>query len=339
MSGWTCPDRQDPPHGRRRPWPAGRAGRGRRAPIGETCRGTCAERGGRRSYPGGCDRRPRTRRPRRGRLAGPAGGPRGAGGRLAGPAPGPASHRRPAPGGGLPLHLLLATARRSCAAGTRARECCCATRDQAEFGRDYRAAPAGVTARHRRGTRPPRPSRSAGSRELLAATARRPAQLGCFGMHEWAMVYRQTQDEVRHNAWPLRLSPDGHRRGGRGERGVRCSHFDAFRFFTAPARPLNVLQPTRETQHDAGAARLPARQHGPLQVGVQALPAGRLGAGRGLLRAGPRDPGAGHAGQPLRPGGARLSAGPDRDRPRAGPSTRPRSGVSPSRPPCSAPAC
>ena len=30
---------------------------------------------------------------------------------------------------------------------------------------------------------------------------------------------------------------------------MRCSHFDAFRFFTAPARPLNVLAPTRETQH------------------------------------------------------------------------------------------
>jgi hypothetical protein len=32
------------------------------------------------------------------------------------------------------------------------------------------------------------------------------------------------------------------------ERGVRCSHFDAFRFFTPAARPLNQLQPTRESQ-------------------------------------------------------------------------------------------
>jgi hypothetical protein len=29
---------------------------------------------------------------------------------------------------------------------------------------------------------------------------------------------------------------------------IACSHFDAFRFFTSPARPLNVLQPTRESQ-------------------------------------------------------------------------------------------
>jgi hypothetical protein len=84
--------------------------------------------------------------------------------------------------------------------------------------------------------------------DLLTATAGRQPHLGCFGMHEWAMVYRQTQDEVRHNAWPLRLSPD-ETAAVVHERGVRCSHFDAYRFFTAPARPLNVLRPTRETQH------------------------------------------------------------------------------------------
>ncbi|GAB7050534.1 hypothetical protein JCM9534A_56600 [Catenuloplanes indicus JCM 9534] len=84
-------------------------------------------------------------------------------------------------------------------------------------------------------------------RGLLAATAGRAGQFGCFGMHEWAMVYRQTQEEVRHNAWPLRLSPDA-TAALVEERGVRCSHFDAFRFFTGPARPLNVLQPSRERQ-------------------------------------------------------------------------------------------
>ncbi|RKE09868.1 3-methyladenine DNA glycosylase [Catellatospora citrea] len=84
-------------------------------------------------------------------------------------------------------------------------------------------------------------------RDLLAATASRPAQLGCFGMHEWAMVYRQTQDQVRHNSWPLRLSPAATAEVVQ-DRGVRCTHFDAFRFFTAPARPLNVHQPTRELQ-------------------------------------------------------------------------------------------
>jgi hypothetical protein len=66
-------------------------------------------------------------------------------------------------------------------------------------------------------------------------------------MHEWAMVYRQTQEEVRHNAWPLRLSPA--RTAAVVEANhVRCSHFDAYRFFTPPARSLNLLTPTRETQ-------------------------------------------------------------------------------------------
>jgi len=81
---------------------------------------------------------------------------------------------------------------------------------------------------------------------LLRATAERPPQFACFGLHEWAMVYRQTPAEVRHNAWPLRFSPDELARMLESM-PVACSHFDAFRFFTVPARPLNKLQPTRET--------------------------------------------------------------------------------------------
>ncbi len=120
--------------------------------------------------------------------------------------------------------------------------------DPAEFGRDYRADAAGVTL-DTEGVRARRAESVDWTRRLLAATAGRPAQFGCFGMHEWAMVYRQTQEEVRHNAWPLRLSPE-RTAAVVEERGVRCSHFDAYRFFTAPARPLNVLTPTRESQHD-----------------------------------------------------------------------------------------
>jgi len=81
---------------------------------------------------------------------------------------------------------------------------------------------------------------------LLRATAERPPMFACFGLHEWAMVYRQTPDEVRHNAWPLRFPPDELARIVEAQ-PVRCSHFDAFRFFTAPARPLNRLQPERAT--------------------------------------------------------------------------------------------
>jgi hypothetical protein len=83
-------------------------------------------------------------------------------------------------------------------------------------------------------------------RDLLAAMTTRPPAFGCFGLHEWAMVYRQTPDEIRHNAWPLRFPPDELARIVESQ-PVRCTHFDAFRFFTAPARPLNKLQPERAT--------------------------------------------------------------------------------------------
>ena len=80
--------------------------------------------------------------------------------------------------------------------------------------------------------------------ELLTATASRAPQLGCFGMHEWAMVYRMPADEVRHAGWPLRLGASGTDRVVESHR-IACSHFDAFRFFTEPARPLNQLRPGR----------------------------------------------------------------------------------------------
>jgi hypothetical protein len=81
---------------------------------------------------------------------------------------------------------------------------------------------------------------------LLAATAARPAAFGCFGLHEWAMVYREGGH--RHPL-PLRL----------GQRStdavvethpVRCTHFDAYRFFAPAAVGLNRVRPTRANQPD-----------------------------------------------------------------------------------------
>ncbi|MEY3773538.1 MAG: hypothetical protein RLZZ129_318 [Verrucomicrobiota bacterium] len=98
---------------------------------------------------------------------------------------------------------------------------------------------------------PPRREFVAWLRDLLTTMQMRPAFYGCFGLHEWAMVYRQTPEEVRHNAWPLRFPAEEIARIV--EAGpVTCTHFDAFRFFTAPARPLNKLQPDRTTvpQHE-----------------------------------------------------------------------------------------
>ncbi|MET0135108.1 MAG: 3-methyladenine DNA glycosylase [Kibdelosporangium sp.] len=86
-------------------------------------------------------------------------------------------------------------------------------------------------------------------RDLLAATESRSPRLGCFGLHEWAMVYRLRPGEVRHESWPLRLGPGGTDAVVESSQ-IKCGHFDAFRFFTEPARPRNGFQPTRATQID-----------------------------------------------------------------------------------------
>jgi hypothetical protein len=85
--------------------------------------------------------------------------------------------------------------------------------------------------------------------KLLRATASRAPRLGCFGLHEWAMVYRQQPGDIRHEAWPLRLGTAGTDQVVESM-PITCGHFDAFRFFTEPARLRNRLQPTRATQAD-----------------------------------------------------------------------------------------
>ncbi|MFC7449957.1 3-methyladenine DNA glycosylase [Rhodococcus daqingensis] len=82
---------------------------------------------------------------------------------------------------------------------------------------------------------------------LLAGTAARPAQLGCFGLHEWAMVYRGGEEAVRHSGTPLRLGPDG-TDAVVESMNLRCTHYDAFRFFTPDAVGRNDTALRREDQ-------------------------------------------------------------------------------------------
>ena len=81
---------------------------------------------------------------------------------------------------------------------------------------------------------------------LLRSTAERAPHLGCFGLHEWAMVHRI--DEARHAGYPLRVSADDVETVI-DEVGLRCTHIDAYRFFTPSALPLNAHEPTRAEQH------------------------------------------------------------------------------------------
>lgn len=101
--------------------------------------------------------------------------------------------------------------------------------------------PAALTAKRERIARTVLP--------LLEATSGRAPRLGCFGLHEWAMVYRQRPEEVRHAQLPLRLGSAGTDEVV-DRLGVRCGHFDAFRFFTEDARPRNTLRPTPESRHE-----------------------------------------------------------------------------------------
>ncbi len=83
-------------------------------------------------------------------------------------------------------------------------------------------------------------------RDLLGAMQARPAFFGCFGLHEWAMVYRT--EDVRHSRVPLRIAAESVVES----MSLRCTHYDAFRFFTPAAVPRNRVELTRDgtTEHD-----------------------------------------------------------------------------------------
>ena len=86
---------------------------------------------------------------------------------------------------------------------------------------------------------------------VLRRTAGRAPQLHCFGLHEWCMLYRPAgaPEPVRHQALPLRLS-QGDVNAAVEAMPVACTHYDATRFFTAAALPLNTVAPapSRATQ-------------------------------------------------------------------------------------------
>lgn len=87
------------------------------------------------------------------------------------------------------------------------------------------------------------------TRIILGNTAAKPGFFGCFGLHEWAMAYRSVENNIRHDYLDLRLGAAGTDEVVESH-NIRCTHFDAFRFFMPQAAPLNELQPTRQTQRD-----------------------------------------------------------------------------------------
>lgn len=73
----------------------------------------------------------------------------------------------------------------------------------------------------------------------------KPPRFNCFGLHEWAMVYKS--QNVRHESYPLRLSPKEIATFVESQT-ICCSHYDAYRFFTPEAKPFNILRPVLDTR-------------------------------------------------------------------------------------------
>jgi hypothetical protein len=87
------------------------------------------------------------------------------------------------------------------------------------------------------------------TRQIMIDTRDRAPNFGCFGLHEWAMVYGG--HDVRHaQIAPLRLSQP-QVDALVESRPVACSHFDAFRFFAPAAKPLNRLPLAWSSRYDA----------------------------------------------------------------------------------------
>jgi len=84
--------------------------------------------------------------------------------------------------------------------------------------------------------------------KVLVATQSRPANFGCYGVHEWAMVYGG--HDVRHAGVATLRLPQKEVDAFVESRPVACSHFDAFRFFAPEAKPLNRIQLDWSIRHE-----------------------------------------------------------------------------------------
>lgn len=107
----------------------------------------------------------------------------------------------------------------------------------------------GVTFADLKSMQPERRRALAWMRDLLQRSLAREPRFGCFALHEWAMVYGLEQHEVRHEQAPLRLAP-AQIKDVVDRSPLRCTHYDAFRFYTPGSTSLNEAQPTRANQID-----------------------------------------------------------------------------------------
>ena len=218
--------------------------------------------------------------------------------------------RRGAPGARLPLHVLLVPTRPARGVAPRAGGRAARRRGVPRAGPATSRTSAACAST--RAALPRLAPTARFVRTLLTATAARPARLSCFGLHEWAMVYRSPRPGTPpcRSGWAPRAPT-------RSSRPCPCTAPTTTRSGSSPrrARPRNAVAPGARRPGGARAARLPARHHGSLQVGLQARP---------------RHPGrpGGRRASSSRPTSASSTCGP-------APTTSPRSATRrcPSRPP------
>ena len=116
------------------------------------------------------------------------------------------------------------------------------TAAETDWPADFADTPAGATLDPARFS-PQRHRYLRWATDYLRAVGDREPFYGCFGLHEWAMVYETP--EVRHGRVPLRLGragTDAHVEGT----PLRCTHYDAYRFFTPTAVSRNRTPLSRE---------------------------------------------------------------------------------------------
>lgn len=114
------------------------------------------------------------------------------------------------------------------------------------------------------------------SERILQKTYKREPSFSCFAFHEWAMVYQS--DTHRHNV-PLRLSQQETDEVVRSHT-IKCTHFDAYRFFTPDALELNAQILSR---HDQERTEQPGCLHANMDLYKWAIKLGPLIPGNLLL--------------------------------------------------------
>ena len=79
---------------------------------------------------------------------------------------------------------------------------------------------------------------------LLDKTLQNKPQFNCFGLHEWCMVYEES--DIRHPQLPLRLSHQ-QTRAVVERHNIQCTHYDAYRFYSASAVNFNKAKLDRNS--------------------------------------------------------------------------------------------